>query len=66
MFRKFLLLALSLSGLSFGAIDPSAFVADQTTAIVGAPMTPVSYAGVARRTTRRTVATTAAVTNPYF
>jgi hypothetical protein len=30
-------------------------------AIVGAPMTPVSYAGVARRTTRRVVATETAV-----
>jgi hypothetical protein len=28
---------------------------------VGRPMTPVSYAGVARRTTRRTVAATSAV-----
>jgi hypothetical protein len=31
-------------------------------AIIGRPLTPVSYAGVARRTTRRTVAATAAVT----
>ena len=30
-------------------------------AIVGRPLTPVSYAGVARRTTRRTVAATSAV-----
>ena len=30
-------------------------------AIVGWPLTPMSYAGVARRTTRRTVAATAAV-----
>ena len=66
MFRKCLLIALSLSGLSFGAVDPSAFVADQTVAIIGAPMTPMSYAGVARRTTRRTVAVTAAVGNPYW
>ena len=33
-------------------------------AIVGAPRTPMSYAGVARRTTRRAVATTAVVPPP--
>ena len=33
-------------------------------AIIGAPRTPMSYAGVARRTTRRTVATTAVVPPP--
>jgi hypothetical protein len=33
-------------------------------AVVGRPMTPVSYAGVARRTTRRTVATSAAYSAP--
>ena len=32
-----------------------------TEARVGRPLTPVSYAGVARRTTRRVVATSAAV-----
>jgi hypothetical protein len=32
--------------------------------VVGRPLTPVSYAGVARRTTRRTVYATAAVTAP--
>jgi hypothetical protein len=31
-------------------------------AIVGAPLTPISYAGVARRTTRRTVAVGATAT----
>jgi hypothetical protein len=66
MFRKCLLIALSLSGLSFGAIDPSAFVMPQVESVVGMPMTPMSYAGVARRTTRRTVAVTAAVANPYW
>jgi hypothetical protein len=30
----------------------------EAAAVVGAPLTPVSYAGVARRTTRRTVAAT--------
>ncbi len=66
MFRKCLLLALSLSSLSMGAVDPSQFVVDQVESVVGMPMTPMSYAGVARRTTRRTVAVTAAVANPYW
>lgn len=34
-------------------------------AIVGRPLTPMSYAGVARRTTRRTVAV-GAVAHPYY
>jgi hypothetical protein len=38
----------------------------QAEAVVGRPMTPMSYAGVARRTTRRTVATTAAVASPRY
>ena len=33
-------------------------------AIIGAPLTPLSYAGVARRTTRRTLAIGAAVAAP--
>lgn len=66
MFRQCLLLALSLSSLSLGAVDPSAFVVDQVESVIGMPMTPMSYAGVARRTTRRTVAVTAAVANPYW
>jgi hypothetical protein len=33
-------------------------------AVIGRPLTPVSYAGVARRTTRRAVVATAAVTAP--
>ena len=33
-------------------------------AVVGRPLTPVSYAGVARRTTRRTVYRTTAATSP--
>jgi hypothetical protein len=34
----------------------------QANAVIGRPLTPMSYAGVARRTTRRTVAAGAAVT----
>jgi hypothetical protein len=36
-------------------------LARDANAIIGAPLTPMSYAGVARRTTRRVVATEAAV-----
>jgi hypothetical protein len=38
----------------------------QAEAVVGRPLTPVSYAGVARRTTRRTVAATTAAPSPYW
>ena len=42
---------------------PTCGFVTEAQAVVGAPLTPVSYAGVARRTTRRTVAvTTAAAT----
>jgi hypothetical protein len=37
----------------------------QAEAVVGRPLTPISYAGVARRTTRRTVAATT-VASPYW
>lgn len=46
--------ALALGGL----------VAEEAAAIVGRPLTPVSYAGVARRTARRTTYAVAA-TAPY-
>lgn len=39
-------------------------VAEEAAAIVGRPLTPVSYAGVARRTARRTTYA-AAATAPY-
>jgi hypothetical protein len=35
-------------------------------AVVGRPLTPVSYAGVARRTTRRTVRRTSAATSAAY
>lgn len=53
-----------LSALSLALV----FVASEALAVVGMPLTPMSYAGVARRTTRRAAyvgaaaATTAAVT----
>jgi hypothetical protein len=39
-------------------------VAGEAAALVGRPLTPMSYAGVARRTTRRTVAV--AATAPVY
>ncbi len=39
-------------------------IVPEAQAIIGRPLTPVSYAGVARRTTRRTVAVAAAATPP--
>jgi hypothetical protein len=51
--RRAHLSALSLLGL---------FVASEALAVVGRPLTPVSYAGVARRTTRRAVYATSAAT----
>jgi hypothetical protein len=70
MLRKCLLLAVALSEFSLAA--PVSFIADQVEAIVGMPMTPMSYAGVARRTTRRmvyagaAVGASAAVYSPYY
>ena len=70
-------LKLSLLGLSLPALLLADLSADaplglglvrEAAAIIGAPLTPMSYAGVARRTTRRvvaveaTAATTAAAT----
>jgi hypothetical protein len=44
--------------------EPQSFVAEAT-ARVGRPLTPLSYAGVARRTTRRAVAVGAAASTVY-
>lgn len=44
------------------AADRSSSVVSAAQARVGRPLTPMSYAGVARRTTRRTVAVGAAAT----
>ena len=52
------LVALSWSG-DVGSNGPSAFVSSAE-ARIGRPLTPMSYAGVARRTTRRAVAVGAA------
>ena len=49
-------------GLSWnGGLPPSPIVSSAG-AVIGAPLTPMSYAGVARRTTRRAVAASAATT----
>ena len=40
-------------------------IAEEAEAVVGRPMTPVSYAGVARRTSRRTVRRTAYASGGY-
>ncbi len=53
-----LLVADSVTPAGFGLLGSPA------QAVVGRPLTPVSGAGVARRTTRRTVAATAAVAAP--
>lgn len=57
---KRFLLVLSLPALMLGDVAPEVplgfTLTPQAAAIVGAPLTPMSYAGVARRTTRRVVA----------
>ena len=62
---KLSLLSLSLPALLLADVAPEAPVGvgfvREAAAIVGAPFTPMSYAGVARRTTRRVVATEATV-----
>jgi hypothetical protein len=53
--------AIAVSALGFIPGEPGALVAPAE-AIVGRPLTPVSVAGVARRTTRRAVVATSAAT----
>lgn len=58
---KFLLLALGgavlVAELLPGGLVPGSVLIEQAQAVVGRPLTPVSVAGVARRTTRRVVMT---------
>lgn len=56
--KKYFLLA-AIGGALVG------LVAGEAQAIIGRPLTPMSYAGVARRTTRRAVVYGAAA-NPYY
>ncbi|MBW8636878.1 hypothetical protein K1W69_06735 [Hoeflea sp. WL0058] len=44
-----------LAGGSWIDVQESASLVSEAQAIVGRPLTPVSYAGVARRTTRRCI-----------
>jgi hypothetical protein len=63
--RKSLVLGASVAALFVADVAPDAplglRLAPAAHAIVGMPLTPMSYAGVARRTTRRVVYTEAAV-----
>ena len=57
--RKTLVLGLSLFGLLLADLAPETplgigFI-PEAAAVIGRPLTPVSYAGVARRTTRRAI-----------
>jgi hypothetical protein len=63
--RKSFVLCASVAALFVADVAPDApfglQLASTAHAIIGAPLTPMSYAGVARRTTRRVVYTEAAV-----
>ena len=48
-------LGLALSGFPMGGVFENISLVGAAKAIVGRPLTPVSYAGVARRTTRRMI-----------
>lgn len=64
---KATLIALSLPLLLLADVAPDAplglTLAREAAAIIGAPLTPMSYAGVARRTTVRVATTTTAATS---
>ena len=48
-------LGLALGGFPMGGVFEGLSLVGEAQAVVGRPLTPVSYAGVARRTTRRMV-----------
>lgn len=54
-------LTLFIADLPPGGMFGSASLMNEAQAVVGRPLTPVSAAGVARRTTRRTIAATSVV-----
>jgi hypothetical protein len=68
--RRTLLILLPAAGLMLGAAAlPLWPVSQQAEGIIGRPLTPMSYAGVARRTTRRAVyagAAYGAAATPYY
>jgi hypothetical protein len=49
-----------------GPISGSGWLVSQASAVIGRPLTPLSYAGVARRTTRRAVVGGAVVVAPVI
>ncbi len=53
--RKIILSLAVATALSAVAIDEGGIDVRDAQAVVGRPLTPMSYAGVARRTSRRTV-----------
>lgn len=65
--RKYLLLIASMTALG-AATDsgPLMLGGSNAEAVIGRPLTPVSYAGVARRTTRRAVYSGAAYGGAYY
>jgi hypothetical protein len=50
--------AVAAGDLLLGGVVPGGVLVRDAQAVVGRPMTPVSVAGVARRTTRRTIVAT--------
>ena len=69
--KRLLKIVFPLSGLLLGAAAvPLWPVSQPVEAIIGRPLTPMSYAGVARRTTRRAVyagaAYAATTPSPYY
>jgi hypothetical protein len=69
MFRTLFVLLVALV-TSVVDLSPGPTLVRQAEAVVGRPLTPVSYAGVARRTSRRTtrraVYAGAAAPSPYW
>jgi hypothetical protein len=61
------LAALAVSFLDLSRpFDPGRPLVQEAHAVIGRPLTPISYAGVARRTTRRGVAAGAYGASPYW
>ncbi len=63
-------IATILAGVAFSwngqlTLDPASSMMSSAEARIGRPLTPLSYAGVARRTTRRTVAAGAVAAGAY-
>jgi hypothetical protein len=67
VFTGLLAAAAALFALSWNGepIAPERGFVSRAEAVIGRPLTPMSYAGVARRTTRRAVAVGAATAGAY-